>query len=597
MKSVRSKLFFGLGALIVALLVLAFVNWAEGSRVLEANSRAYVGGIEATRALGEAATELETIRAQLLNHIATDDPDRRKDLEHSMAERDASFRRHLRIAEQAVVGGGASLDVRSVELAFDRFVEQRDAKVIPTSRDGLDADGLSELLGDTGRAFANTEDALQQVVDEQLRVAENVRTETAETFQRSSGVAALGALLVAGLGVVVALGLSTSISSRLSRLSAFTGRVRAGNLEERSNVGGDDEIGQLAVGFNEMLAELATTIAMREREAADLAQTQERITALLGRVARGDLSEADVELSEGSLSGIGHSLSEMRSGLRTMTSRINEAVHALSAASVQLQSMAQESSAAASESASGVAETVASVDEVARTAEIVSGTARGVQATSKTSVTVYSSGKQALRKGVDAISEVRTRMESFAERILALSEDVQEVDAVVSTVNELAEQSNVLSLNAAIEAARAGEHGHGFAVVAREMRTLAEQSRAATSTIRDRLTGIRRSTSKVVLAAEEGSSSVDGAMHTISDAGHHIEQLQDVIRESAASAEHIQASAEQQVDGMSQITEAVRSIELAARHGVEGARTLEEATRELNRISTRLQQATAHYRM
>lgn len=597
MKSVRSKLLFGLGALVVAMLVLAVVNWVQGTRSLDASVRLYEGGIEATRALGEAATELETIRAQILNHVATDEVERQQDLEQAMASSDATFRRQLRKAEKSVANAGITVDVGEVERAFERFIELRDTTVLPASRAGKDALGLTEMLEETGLAFARTEDALQLLLDEQIDAADAIRDESERTHAFASGVAALGALVVAGLGIVVALGLSTSISSRLSRLSTFTARVRDGHLSERCNVDGEDEIAQLASSFNEMLAALETSMNAQESEARELSETQARLTGLLGRIARGDLTETELEVIDGSLSGLGRSLVDMRTGLRTMTSRIHEAVHALSAASVQLQSMAQESSAAASESASGVAETVASVDEVARTAEIVANTARGVQATSKTSVAVYAAGKQAVAKSVDAIADVKTRMESVAERILALSEDVQEVDAIVSTVNELAEQSNVLSLNAAIEAARAGEHGHGFAVVAREMRTLAEQSRAATATVRERLTGIRRSTSKVVIAAEDGSSSVDGALETVTEAGHHIEQLQHVIRDTASSAEQIQSSAEQQVDGMGQITEAVRSIEQAARHGVDGARLLEDATRELNRVSTRLQQATAHYRM
>jgi methyl-accepting chemotaxis protein len=129
------------------------------------------------------------------------------------------------------------------------------------------------------------------------------------------------------------------------------------------------------------------------------------------------------------------------------------------------------------------------------------------------------------------------------------------------------------------------------------MRTLAEQSRAATSTVRDLLLGLQRSTGKVVVAAEEGSGSVEAALETATDAGVRIDQLQDVIRDAATAAEQIQSSAEQQVDGMGQITDAVRSIEQAARHGVDGARLLEGATQELNRVSSRLQQAIAHYQV
>ncbi len=597
MKSVRSRLLVGIGVLVAALLALAFINWLQGQRALEANNRLYEGGIQATRALGDAHAELEANRAHVLNHVATDDETRRQDLEQSIVSSDSAFRGHLRRAGVSITKAAVELDTEDVEAAFERYAELRDAEVLSASREGRATDGLSGLLEETGGAFVKTDDALRSLVDGQVEASDRIRLESERVHAAATTIAALGTLVVAALGVVIALGLASGISSRIARLVDFTQEVRAGKLNARSTVGGDDEIGQLSQRFNEMLAELETSMKSQERESQQLTSTQASLTAMLTRIARGDLTDGPEETEAGSLSGLSTSLREMRAGLRKMTIRIHEAVGALSTAAVQLQAMAQESSAGAAESASGVAETAASVDEVARTAEVVATTARGVQGTSRMSMRVYEAGKTAVRDSVDAMATVRERMRSVAERILTLSEDLQEVDAVVATVNELAEQSNVLSLNAAIEAARAGEEGHGFAVVAREMRTLAEQSRAATSTVRSLLLGLQRSTGKVVVAAEEGSGSVEAALETATAAGRRIDQLQEVIRDAATSAEQIQSSAEQQVDGMSQISDAVRSIEQAARHGVDGARLLEDATRELNRVSSRLQQAIAHYRV
>jgi len=141
-------------------------------------------------------------------------------------------------------------------------------------------------------------------------------------------------------------------------------------------------------------------------------------------------------------------------------------------------------------------------------------------------------------------------MENIAENILSLSERSQQIVDIIATVNDLAQQSNFLALNASIEAAKAGEHGKGFAVVAMEVRNLAEQSQQATAQIKNILSEIQSTMNSAVLVTENGTQKVTDGVSLIQKTGDVINQLAEVVNQGASSARQISASANQQSLGV-----------------------------------------------
>jgi methyl-accepting chemotaxis protein len=339
------------------------------------------------------------------------------------------------------------------------------------------------------------------------------------------------------------------------------------------------------------------SLRLEAQQRARLAKAVTTYGVFIERLARGELNATLTIEGDAELAALGQNLASMGQALRTMTLRIHDAVNSLSSATAEILTTTQQQSSAAAESATAATSTVATVDEVLQTAQHTSNAARQVDAASQRSVEVSTAGREAVALTIESMGRARDQVASIGERILALSDQAQAVGQVITTVNELAEQSNILALNAAIEAARAGEHGRSFAVVAQEIRGLAEQSKRATTHVRGILGEIQKLTTAAVLATEQGNKAVTGAVEQVREAGTRIEQLTKTIATAAESAQQILATAQQQVTGVSQISEATHAIRQAATQTVDGTQQTERAARDLNDLSVRLRDAVAQYRI
>ena len=274
--------------------------------------------------------------------------------------------------------------------------------------------------------------------------------------------------------------------------------------------------------------------------------------------------------------------------IRAITVPVRAAVEALASAAAEILAGTAQQAAGMREQTSAVSETVTTVDEVLQTSEQAAERAKEVAASSQRAMVVGSAGRQAVQTTVSVMDEVREQSRSIAESILTLSERAQAIGEIISAVNDVADQTNLLALNAAIEAARAGEHGRGFSVVAAEIKALADQSKNATTRVRQILGEIQKSTHAAVLVTEEGAKGVDRAIKTADEAGSTIGTLVDTIEEAAQAAAQIVASAGQQATGMGQIHLAMAHINAASNQNLAATRQSEEAAQNLHSIGQSL---------
>jgi methyl-accepting chemotaxis protein len=342
---------------------------------------------------------------------------------------------------------------------------------------------------------------------------------------------------------------------------------------------------------------LAIEQEQREHLQAMVAKYMAFVSAVAGGDLTGRLSLDDDGSQNDALMVLGLALNEMVENLRGMTMRMKDVAQDLTLVAGEILASTAQQASGANEQSAAIAQTTTTVDELKTIAEQSVVHAQEVASASQRTFEVSRTGWQAVEKTVDSITQTRTRVEGIAENILALSEQTQQVGEIIDTVNDISAQSNILALNASVEAARAGEYGKGFAVVAAEVRNLAEQSRQATAQVRAILSDIQKATNATVMATEEGTKQVAEGVELASQAGGAIEQLAEVIGESAQAATQMVAGGRQQATGVEQIALAMQNIDKVTIQILAGTRQAEKAAQDLNELARSLTRIVQQYQL
>ena len=273
-----------------------------------------------------------------------------------------------------------------------------------------------------------------------------------------------------------------------------------------------------------------------------------------------------------------------------------ETAGVVAASTSEIMAATAQVASASEETATAISQTTATVEEVKQTAQQAAERARQVSEAAQRTADISQSGRKSVEESVEAMHRIQEQMESIAESIVRLSEQGQSIGEIIATVNDLAEQSNLLAVNAAIEAAKAGDQGKGFAVVAQEVKSLAEQSKQATGQVRGILGDIQKATSGAVLATEQASRAVEAGVQLSGEAGESIRALAESIADAAGAATQIAVSAQQQLIGIDQAVLAIQSIREASSQNVVSTRQTESAAQKLHQLGLNLKQLLDQYK-
>lgn len=328
-----------------------------------------------------------------------------------------------------------------------------------------------------------------------------------------------------------------------------------------------------------------------------LADPLRRLSEAARQIADGDLTVALPDANRKDETGtLVQSFRHMVARLRDLMREITEGVNVVASSAAEITASTTQVASGSAETAAAVSQTTATVEEIKQTTQVATEKARYVSETAQKTAQVSEDGRRSTAEAIEAMNRIQGQMESIAESIVRLSEQGQAIGEIIATVNDLAEQSNLLAVNAAIEAAKAGEHGRGFGVVAQEVKSLAEQSKQATAQVRSILGQIQKATSGAVLATEKGSQSVEAGVKLFGDVEQSIERLSGSISESAQAAMQISASAQQQLVGMDQVALAMQNINQASTQNVAGTRQAEAAAQSLHGLGQKLKSLVEQYR-
>jgi methyl-accepting chemotaxis protein len=389
---------------------------------------------------------------------------------------------------------------------------------------------------------------------------------------------ALIGILSLTLGIIIfIIRINKSIIRPIADVVNIATRVSRGDLGETVEVTRKDQIGQLMESMNSMVSYL--------REMAHVADS----------IANRDLTVEVEPRSSGDV--FGNAFKKMVDSLHTIIQELADGAQALSTAAAELATTSSQQSASISEQATSIRQSLQTLEDIRTIVQQASEKARLVVEISDRSLDVSKAGQEALTESVSAMIKIKDQVQEIADNIAALGEKTIQIGAITASVNDIADQSNLLAVNAAIEAAKAGQASRGFGVVASEVKNLASQSKRATAQVHGILGEIQKATTSTVLVTEEGKKRVESGVNQVHQIGTNFNQLYRVIEESSNAAKLIAAATNQQVAGIEQISLGMRSISEAANESVTGAAQQSSTVQNLSDLANSLNSIVRRYRL
>lgn len=309
-----------------------------------------------------------------------------------------------------------------------------------------------------------------------------------------------------------------------------------------------------------MVQTTRTRLAEREEKSE---RDQAAILRLLDEIA--DLADGDLTVqatvTEDFTGAIADSINYSIDQLRDLVATINQTAVQVAAAAQETQATAMHLAEASEHQAQEIAGASAAINEMAVSIDQVSANASESTAVAERSVAIANKGNEVVHNTITGMDNIREQIQDTSKRIKRLGESSQEIGDIVSLINDIADQTNILALNAAIQASMAGDAGRGFAVVADEVQRLAERSSAATKQIEALVKTIQTDTNEAVISMEQTTSEVVRGARLAQDAGVALEEIEKVSKTLAALIQNISNAARQQASSAGHISNTMNVIQ------------------------------------
>ncbi|MBA2077779.1 MAG: chemotaxis protein [Rhodanobacter sp. 68-29] len=356
-----------------------------------------------------------------------------------------------------------------------------------------------------------------------------------------------------------------------------------------------------AVGFALLLVvSLVRDQRRRFTDSTSLNQrNQEAIMRLLdemGALAEGDLT-VKTTVTEEITGAIADSVNYAIDELRTLVTTINETSEQVSSSAQETQTTARHLADAAEQQAQQISTATSAINEIASSMDHVSKNSAESADVAERSVQIASHGAEVVRETISGMDSIRDQIQETSKRIKRLGESSQEIGSIVELINDIAEQTNILALNAAIQAASAGEAGRGFAVVADEVQRLAERSTSATKRIETLVQTIQSDTNEAVNSMEQTTTEVVAGARKAEDAGSALGDIERVSHDLSALIQNISSAARQQSAAATDISQSMNAIREITSQTSQGASRTADSIGTLAQLASDLRRSVAHFKL
>ena len=443
-----------------------------------------------------------------------------------------------------------------------------------------------------------------------LKDMKPIRSAVNEKAMIIAGVAGTACVLI----IFLAIFLSNLIGKPIAALESAAKRMANGDTDVKVEIDSQDELGVLSNTFNHMVANIKlknqelldeknsiqqkVEIAVKESEDQKkyLERNINKILIELGKFADGDLtvhltSERDNDEISRLFAGFNASVVKTHE----MVAHVRDAVITTADACSQISSSAEEVAVGANEQSNQTSEVATAVEQMSATIFDSTRNTNAAADASKKAGSIAVAGGVVIKDTVNGMQRIAEVVRSAAQTVQELGENSEEIGSIVQVIDEIAEQTNLLALNAAIEAARAGEQGRGFAVVADEVRKLAERTSKATKEIGSKIKNIQTDTADAVSSMNKGTSEVEQGMLHANQSGESLDQIISGVNTVVDLINHVATASEEQATTVEHISNNVEGIKNVAHESADGIRQIAQAAEGLDNMAKNLKDLLAHF--
>ncbi len=531
---IGTKLYISFGLMIFIAAIIGYEGINNAAEMRNNEDNLYLNKTLPLAKVGQLSSNFQRMRSNTLEAIIYNDP---TDIEATLTKVKQRNSDVTRFAEELSKTLTDQED-RDLYAQFDDARKMYDAdlnKIQDLARANRDKEALQEWFGQADKSRKVVQGALDKFVAMEERDAELSDKEFDDMYASTSKIN----IMTLALGLFVGLGLSIFIARIISRpVKEVVSNIENADLNSQFNSERKDEIGDLQRSFDKFVSSIKDTLI-----------------------------------------------------------QVSEASAAVASASTQISSSTEELAAGSQEQSSQATEVAGAVEEMTKTILENSRNAIDTATTAKKAKGTAEIGGDVVRKTVEGMKEISSVVNRSAETVKALGKSSDQIGEIISVIDDIADQTNLLALNAAIEAARAGEQGRGFAVVADEVRKLAERTTKATKEIASMIKQIQTDTKEAVVSMDEGTKKVGEGISLADQAGASLQEIIGISELVTDKVTQIAAASEQQSSASEQISKNVESISTVTQESAAGTQQIARTAEDLNRLTEKLQDILSKFNL
>jgi twitching motility protein PilJ len=570
----RTKLLISFGLVSLIILIMSSAGIVTLRQLSAESQTVYADYTVQLANFAEMGTAL-TVHHQILTgvaHITRQDdfnsdiarlPQYRQKVNKLLADYEATTLRTSRS------GRDEAKDLAVLKPALQRYFKEAEGALSAMSDSfdkSLSPDAAENMRGLGQLALTvNLQPVFDKVMDrhhEQVLTMQEIAHDLNEDAQAIAGngtlILVIGGFIAVALGLGIGYWMSGFLARNIVHIADVATQAAAGNLQARAKLHGDDELGHMAQSFNTMLDRI-TALVSTEEERDTMQKRLMQFLVLVSDVGKGDLTRRG-EVTADMFGNLADGFNLMIQRFAQLMKQVREAAERVNKSAGVLRDNAGQMAGTARHQADESVKTLSAVEHLAKSMRQVAETAGASSESARQVLQATERGRVAVQETVQDMQSIRAAVQRMSKQVKALGDRSLEISQIVSTIRDIANQTNLLALNAAIEAAGAGEAGARFAVVADQVRKLAESSTQATREIADLVKVIQSETQDAVVAMEHETQAVEAGSASALRTGDVFKEISTIAQRSAELAQTIAASAADQTASTDQVGRSIKDF-------------------------------------